>query len=252
MDRDNFVDYFVSSALRTILDVKKPIVGTESLNKLLEASRESIKRNIDFIWDIYKSLLNLAGNIYDNLEREVHDKWNPKIIEQLCRTHVFCVAENKDDVVMWSHYAAEHKGVVFELNCIDEIDNPLLMATKVKYSEKCIPFPDAMAYAQHLTGEKRIDMVDIIWNMATTKHTSWGYEKEWRVRMPAIVNEDVEKFIDVPENVRVFGGMYFGCKIEPEIRSKLLNLAKRNYPGMKIYQAEKSYSSFNLTFLEVV
>ena len=58
---------------------------------------------------------------------------------------------------MWSHYADQHRGVVFQLGCIDEIDNSLFAAQKVTYTNTSPAFASALEYAKHLTGEAVFD-----------------------------------------------------------------------------------------------
>lgn len=49
---------------------------------------------------------------------------------------VFCATEKFDNLLMWSHYANEHKGAVFKIKCIEEKESLLCAALKVNYSEK--------------------------------------------------------------------------------------------------------------------
>ena len=50
---------------------------------------------------------------------------------QLPTYRILCVCEAVDNLLLWSHYADQHKGVVFQLECLKELDVPLLLAKPV-------------------------------------------------------------------------------------------------------------------------
>lgn len=151
---------------------------------------------------------------------------------------------------MWSHYAEEHRGVVFKLRCIDEIDNTLLAARKVSYTDSFIAFPSAEHYAKHLTGERPIDLVPLCWNIAFTKHIDWAYEREWRVHIALLREPPGDGYATYPENARIFEGIYLGCRMEPEDVRTIFKHVKQHLPDMKVYKADKSRTAFALSFGE--
>ena len=55
--------------------------------------------------------------------------WN----DFLPRLHVFSVAEDSDNLLMWSHYGDYHAGVVFSFRVLPQEDNPLCIASPVVY-----------------------------------------------------------------------------------------------------------------------
>lgn len=176
---------------------------------------------------------------------------NAAVQEQLCHSRVFCVSEKFDNVVMWSHYADEHKGVVFRLRCIDELDNTLLAARKVQYTDAFLPFPDADAYARHLIGEQTIDFERLIWNIAYTKHVDWSYEEEWRVHIPLLREPPGDGYSVYPENPRIFDAVYLGCRMKDEDIKSIVNLVRRSLPGMEVFLGSKSATSFALSFSRI-
>jgi len=173
---------------------------------------------------------------------------NAAVQAQLCHSRVFCVSEKFDNVVMWSHYADQHKGVVFKLRCVDEIDNTLLAARKVQYTDAFLPFPDADAYARHLIGEQPIDFTSLIWNIAYTKHVDWSYEEEWRVHIPLLHEPAGDGYSIYPEDPRVFEAIYLGCRMEQEDIKKITELARLFLPETKLFIGSRSATSFALSF----
>lgn len=95
-------------------------------------------------------------------------------------------------ILMWSHYADEHKGIAIELELKSKNYSNLY---RVKYS-KTIPLLD-------LTINEPIDILK-------NKIKFWSYEREWR-------------FIDTRNMVRVpqITAIYFGVRTDDNLKSEL-------------------------------
>lgn len=205
----------------------------------LRARREGIPQDV-VLGGMQQAAFESAQNLQGLLA-----ELNATLREQLCRSRVFCVTEAPDNVVMWSHYADEHRGVVFELGCIDELDNVLLAAKAVRYTDRFLTFPSAATYAKHLTGEEPLDLLPLVWEIAYTKHTDWAYEREWRVHVPVDAPEGYSLF---REPVSVFRRAILGCRTSDADAADFAALAREHLPGMAIQRARLSTTSFQLSF----
>jgi len=67
----------------------------------------------------YVNCLNLYQNLLNNAVKSI-----------ISGNKIFCVSENNDNLLMWAHYADEHKGAVIKLKCLPEKDNLLCAAEK--------------------------------------------------------------------------------------------------------------------------
>ncbi len=81
---------------------------------------------------------------------------------------VCCLSEICDDILMWSHYAAQHTGVCIGIRP-DRIAGKLFRP--VEYSD-VVPLLDAWEYIRG-DGDKFL-------KLGLTKASHWSYEKEWR------------------------------------------------------------------------
>src|SRR5688572_21539252 len=81
---------------------------------------------------------------------------------------VCCLTEICDDILMWSHYAAQHTGVCIGIRP-DRIASKLFRP--VEYSE-VVPLLDAWEYIRGSAGT--------FVKLGLTKASHWSYEKEWR------------------------------------------------------------------------
>lgn len=245
-DEVAFASMLSESILRIIYSDTPIDVDTSSLfAKLLVLTRE-IRHKLpreEVIKKTYFDALTSAKNLTNGV-----NELNIKISEHLLHSRVFCVSELVNNVVMWSHYADQHQGVAFQLGCVDALDNSLLIAKKVDYTDKFSAFPSAEEYARHLTGEKTIDMVSLIQKIAYAKHIDWAYEKEWRVHV-SMLNEPAGTGRSLyAENSQIFEAMYLGCNIEKENAMTIIQIARKELSNMKIYQAIRSKKRYELEF----
>lgn len=248
IDEEEFANLLTSSVERIIFsDNAIPVAPTTTLAQLaihLRLVRHRLNRK-EIINELRKGCRESAQGLSKGIGR-----LNETIQEHLCHSRVFCVSEKHDNVVMWSHYSEEHRGVVFQLRCLDKVDNTLLQARRVNYTDSFIAFPTTNEYARHLTGENPIDMVPLCWKIPFTKHIDWSYEKEWRVHIPLLDQPKGDGHTIYEEDPCVFGAVYLGCRMEEEKLTKIIPHIRRFLPDTKIYRAEKSKTAFALTFIE--
>lgn len=82
---------------------------------------------------------------------------------------LYCLSQVSDSILMWSHYALEHRGYCLEFAATDHA--PVFgAAQKVAYSDDypCINFFNT-------PHERQIELVFL------TKFSGWAYEQEWRI-----------------------------------------------------------------------
>ncbi|OGA31307.1 MAG: hypothetical protein A3G80_11540 [Betaproteobacteria bacterium RIFCSPLOWO2_12_FULL_62_13b] len=165
----------------------------------------------------------------------------------LPRLRVFSVAEAKDTLLMWSHYAESHTGVVFSFRVLPEEDNLLCVAKPVVY---CKAPPSLFTEAEWLDdifGVNRLDSSALHFRYAYVKSEVWAYEREWRVwdllpRRQTVLHSDYRL------RDREVEAVYLGCKISAEHKDTLMSLVATKYPEEKLFQARKPVDEFALCF----
>lgn len=104
------------------------------------------------------------------LKRESKKGWHQRLCEEVQllvsgMTGVLCLSDKWDNILMWSHYASEHRGFVIQFSGSDPFFDQGLQ--KVRYSEE-----------RPLLGNRPDG-----WNsgdLFVTKSTDWEYEQEFR------------------------------------------------------------------------
>ena len=141
-------------------DKKEPVI----LNNILEKQRIKVSKvlTLNDPFDFQVSFSPETPKGYVKGFRDVFNKYNETNALISFSTDIY-------NVLMWSHYAAEHYGYALEL----ELEPRLL--TRVNYS----------LIAPEIGYSKQQDQKDrhshVIRSVLKTKSIDWAYEKEWRM-----------------------------------------------------------------------
>ncbi len=140
---------------------------------------------------------------------------------------MLCVSTRDDDILMWSHYAFNHRGVCFGFRTTG--DSILRDAQPVEYSDE-YPLIDYF----RMTKEQRAR------RMLLTKAGRWQYEKEWRV----LHTEGGPGLEVYPVGMLV--RLILGCAIRLADRNEIIALASALPQPPSVHQAKRSTSAFAL------
>lgn len=162
---------------------------------------------------------------------------------------VFCISEERDNLLMWAHYAKDHTGVVFEFLSLPEIDNTLSISQKVKYSISPPTFFTEQEWLDDLLTIKRFNPLDLRNRFILNKSKEWEYEKEWRIWYPNSITEDGHDYI--PINQQELSKIFIGCKAEKKFKEDITTLAREAFPNIQIYQASARTDKYSLEYREI-
>lgn len=164
---------------------------------------------------------------------------------------VLSLSEDALHPLLWSHYADSHKGICVEFDATQYF---FQFAHKVDYKDD-YPVVDPMCHTPD-----EVNRIAIL-----TKASFWGYEKEWRVVMPTITDD--ERVESLAETTNALGrhlielqkgpGIYtfppsaltaiiLGARIEPKEAMDLCRLVRGVNPDIRIEQACLHESAFEL------
>ncbi|WP_431023940.1 DUF2971 domain-containing protein [Halomonas sp. H5] len=162
---------------------------------------------------------------------------------------VLCLTENKQNLLMWAHYSQDHKGCVFQLRCLPELDRPLCAARKVNYVREYPIISGLDTYVKHLIGQNELDYNNLFNIFAFTKSSHWSYESEWRC-VSQLRNFETGVDFDplVPDELEA---IYLGCRSEPDYIENVIELVRRNAPNTKVYKAHADIQDYSMRFKEL-
>jgi Protein of unknown function (DUF2971) len=157
---------------------------------------------------------------------------------------VLCLSANNDNLLMWSHYANEHRGVVFRMSCLEQPDSSWSVAREINYSQKMPRFMDQREIRDLICGRAEPRRELIVERTVLTKSIDWSYEQEWRV----YIYSQREGFEFLPFEPQELSGVYFGCRVSDQDRSEISTLAKTINPAIELFVAKKAERDFKLEF----
>lgn len=225
----------------------KPIHSTRygECLRMLRNIRERLPRE-EVMRDLRSASLSMAKNF-----PRLCETLNTVLTSFLTHSRVLCLTETPDNVVMWSHYASEHRGAVFKLRRLEQLDHRFLVARDVVYTDEPVNYLPLQEYVDNLVGYAYHDPNSRIWDVAYRKHPDWAYEREWRVHIPLLDGPVSDGISDWDEPKELFEAIYLGCRMEPEAVADISRLVSECLPETEIYQARKCLDRIRLEFVRV-
>jgi hypothetical protein len=220
-----------------------------ALKRRLEPEEiDLLRRSNDCIKTLVHMVLSKDPEIpqerYDKIAEEARAAMNEvyagglaSIIERSQRgMKVCCFAQNNKSIVMWSHYARDHKGFCIEYGVKDNLQsNFAARLWPVIYRND---FFDATR--SFLDDADRKGFNNLFgFAAALCKSPEWEYEEEWRVVAP--FGESCKSFA---VSVSPPKAIYLGVRISQTDKMQIIDIAKRK--GIQVFQMVLSKDSFSL------
>ena len=154
-----------------------------------------------------------------------------ELLDKVNKAGILCLSAIRDNVLMWSHYADEHKGIclIFDTSKDSKILSPMW---KVRYMST---FPRQNVFS--LDEEQKFRA------LLTTKSKVWSYEKEYRF----IWTQGGKVQLLNPD---ALVGVIFGCRVTKIDKQKVMAAlarakAKRSVP-VELYHAQMNKTKYSL------
>ncbi|MES2536728.1 MAG: DUF2971 domain-containing protein [Pseudomonadota bacterium] len=184
--------------------------------------------------------------IIEDTQKKYREHWRSNLMPSI---RVFCVTEERDNLLMWAHYSKDHTGAVFEFWSLPEEDNALSVARPVIYADSPPPFFSEREWIDDFMGLKKLDPRELYRRYAYVKSHHWSYEKEWRVWYP-LANSS-EMYDTVPIRQNELRAIYFGCRASDSFINEATHLLGGAFPSARLYRASKSEGAYKLSFHEI-
>lgn len=174
------------------------------------------------------------------------------VIAQFKNAGIFCATRNSNNLLMWAHYAEQHRGAVLGFRPDLDRDSFLRVYEPVRYSDNRPsfygPFEEAMSNNAPFTQQ----MVTAVRNaLVYSKSTHWAYEEEVRIFIPNGVREgDSATFLNFyPSELCE---LYLGCRMDAQSRNELISLVIAMNPDVALFDMQPDRFSYELSYIPVV
>lgn len=167
------------------------------------------------------------------------------------RMRTLCFTTTPDNMLMWSHYAKDHTGVVIKLKVAENEsdDDPLWLAEKVVYTKKAAPLIPKDTMVDLTFGLIKTPPKHSGRELGLIKYDVWEYENEFRLW--DVVNETNVDPYTIQIHPKRFEAVYFGVKTDEKEAEEIRNLALELNKDMKIFRAKKHESEFKIVFDQI-
>lgn len=158
--------------------------------------------------------------------------------EKFASSGILSLSELGDNILMWSHYAQQHKGICIEFErTSSNILGILNYTSPVRYSIKA-PIINAHSY-RHATKEEQNE---IELSLVLTKAADWTYEREWRI----IKNESANSIQPIDCKIE---SITLGLRTEAATEEHIRVLARTM--GFKVKRASLKLNEFGLKIEQI-
>lgn len=175
----------------------------------------------------------MRSNALKRTGRQIVETMTQANLDLLKIVGVCSLAEDRDNILMWSHYADSHAGL-----CLGFV--PSLEAVDFACAYKVIYAKDrpVLNLIRKSSGHELMDKVLL------TKSAMWAYEKEWRM----IAHDIRNRLRRYPP--KALQEVIFGARISQEKKDLILASVAKSQARPKIFQARANRERFTLDISE--
>jgi hypothetical protein len=187
----------------------------------------------------------------EGYDKAKSNKVYSEIMKELDKYGIFCLTETRESLVMLTHYAKDHKGLVVGFNREHSFflqNSPYA----VEYSNRIIPITINNGLVR-VNG--RVNSVAL--HLLFRKHTDWSYEKEWRLiknleDCNRLENNKDVYFLKIPNTS--INNITLGANMpQNEIESICNKISTDNrWSHLTVYKAELSPKEYSLDFKQLL
>lgn len=160
-------------------------------------------------------------------------------------TGISCFSEREDSLLMWAHYANNHRGICVEYNLLNINKELGFTAVPIIYSNDRTCFDSIESY-----GEK--DIWKFFIESLTSKSMEWNYEKEWRIIRDQVAcgsQWDVNKKGALLKMIRP-DSIILGCATNLEFEKEIMRYCDDN--KIKLYKMKKDQYEYKLNKIPIL
>lgn len=231
---DFFNDFFIDNKniKKELMDITETRDGMSFMQAILPGAMLtsiallSVPTFLIASYYLYKSL--------SKNEKKQYLSFLSEYFPMILRSKILSLSKDPENVLMWSHYADSHRGMVITFDpSIKYWKN--IRLKEIEYKTQRLPLP---------TEDTNVD--EYVEKIITRKSTCWEYEQEWRM-----INYHLQpnkNFVRFDKNA--IKAVRLGLEMPKEQKEDIIELCREKYPNVKIYKMERSTKEYKLVSKE--
>ena len=205
----------------------------------------------------YGKPTNLISNFNDE---KLHEIILNAIKNDKTPLRVLSLSEDELNILMWSHYANNHKGfcIGFRTHKYEDVNCIKVEEGQIKYKNDVVNAKDLLPltpvhYSDNMPKERDLtlssDDLKSIENFVTWKSSLWSYEKEQRI----LLWNDIllKQNVPIKINKKEIAEIIFGLRMPKELKNNIIHIASNYEIKPKIYQCEYVKGKYAITKEEI-
>lgn len=159
---------------------------------------------------------------------------------------ILSLTENQNHLLMWSHYADFHRGMVLEFDSTNEFFNRRRSINDEFYHLRQVVYSRRRPHVDLL----RTDCLELF----LTKSQDWEYEAEWRMMLPIKDCQEVSTAVHVQGfPSECLKAVIFGANSSSDLRAEVRNTIQSNasFSHVRVLFAKLHMHEYTLEFSEV-
>lgn len=233
--------------------------ATDARNTLMRSSLEYLKRmtGIGPIAELTRNVLSAHGQAFATPlgEEEICDmrKKAKTFIDKMDQYGILSMTQHNDDLLMWAHYAEEHRGAVFEI----DVDDEAFCASFARRSvgnEKADEWRGNVQYPE----KRAVPPVNHAEFIASffLKSPQWSYEDEYRIIRRLEKGNKLEGRTDrtrhdiylFPLPANCIKRLIFGARFDDALRGQITDIvcSKPELAHIRLSQAQLHQDIYGL------
>ena len=222
--------------------------------------------------NLFLSTIGTMNDIFEGLACEIDDKVLNNIDRYSDIAYLKSFSEEKDNLLMWAHYADNYCGMCVEYDFSKLSEAALYHLFPVYYSNKRFTKQDLnytisnlywlkIAQEEGNSPDETFWLKDIMY-LFLVKPKCWEYEKEWRLvgTFPQVTDdaenigdEELAKFYNISQKISVkdcVTAVYLGARMKKDIKEHISEICNEKLPNVKVFSAKLSKDRYALEFIQ--
>ena len=239
-----------------------PSAGAEHYERVLEEQERATGLPLRQLFPFEQQMSTMLPQVPDIIRslmafvnRRIAATFYADLRERIAKSFgILSLSEIEDSLLMWAHYADEHRGVVLEFEGSHPYFNRRLHDHDVARSVRPVVYtPQRPRRAIVSYSADDGDFLDRLANdFFLVKSPEWSYEREWRMLLPArdadaVLDRDGQQILLHKYPAEALVGVTIGCRaVEATIKSVRNALARPEYGHVALRRARLHPELFQL------
>lgn len=189
-------------------------------------------------WNLDQLEAQIGGVLDESLDGgdAMLPRFRAEAREHLRNSKILCLTTDPQSVLMWTHYAGQHTGVVLGFRNVPGLDSPWTEARPVNYVGQMPTLTDNEEMSDVLAGRANFNAGRVIERLVYTKSIGFAYEQEQRLYSGDGRDHQAD-FEDLGFHQDELESVTFGPRIVPEDEAAIRGLVAAGYGEVAIRRA---------------